>query len=307
MSRRIAGLLGAVAMAATGLAFPPTAQAQSAAADPAYATCGEADHPFAEAALKNADLIDTMEWAPFGVAEKGWEIYAPLLQREIGVTCGFGTAVFAQGVAELQTRHGLKSDGVFGPDTFTVLKGLLQERRPFVMARVRGECPAAPATFIMTNLPGREDTYGREDRRLRGDALVAYRAMVEAARRDGVLARNPGALTIFSGYRQPDADGERCAIEGNCDGKRRAACSPHGTGYAVDLNLGHLPESRIDSTAPANRLFQTRTEAYRWLVRNAHRFGFVNYVFEPWHWEWVGEASTAESVALPAVANQQAP
>jgi LAS superfamily LD-carboxypeptidase LdcB len=32
------------------------------------------------------------------------------------------------------------------------------------------------------------------------------------------------------------------------------------------------------------------TPAYRWLVANAGRFGFVNYVFEPWHWEWTGEA-----------------
>ena len=31
--------------------------------------------------------------------------------------------------------------------------------------------------------------------------------------------------------------------------------------------------------------------AYRWLVRYAARFGFVNYAFEPWHWEWVGRIS----------------
>ncbi len=32
-----------------------------------------------------------------------------------------------------------------------------------------------------------------------------------------------------------------------------------------------------------------QTPAYRWLLANARRFGFVNYVFEPWHWEWTGE------------------
>ena len=34
----------------------------------------------------------------------------------------------------------------------------------------------------------------------------------------------------------------------------------------------------------------SRTPAYRWLVANADRFGFVPYPFEPWHWEWTGEA-----------------
>jgi LAS superfamily LD-carboxypeptidase LdcB len=45
-----------------------------------------------------------------------------------------------------------------------------------------------------------------------------------------------------------------------------------------------------DSSADANRLYQVGTPAYRWLVANAARFGFVNYVFEPWHWEWIGQA-----------------
>ena len=37
------------------------------------------------------------------------------------------------------------------------------------------------------------------------------------------------------------------------------------------------------------RLYMTKTPTYRWLVANAGRFGFVNYPFEPWHWEWTGE------------------
>ena len=36
-------------------------------------------------------------------------------------------------------------------------------------------------------------------------------------------------------------------------------------------------------------LGQTQTATYRWLVAYARRYGFVNYVFEPWHWEWIGE------------------
>ena len=43
----------------------------------------------------------------------------------------------------------------------------------------------------------------------------------------------------------------------------------------------------VDSTSPASRLHMSRGATYRWLVRNAGRFGFVPYAFEPWHWEWV--------------------
>jgi LAS superfamily LD-carboxypeptidase LdcB len=46
----------------------------------------------------------------------------------------------------------------------------------------------------------------------------------------------------------------------------------------------------VDSSADENRRWQAATPAYRWLVANAARFGFVNYPFEPWHWEWTGEA-----------------
>ena len=31
---------------------------------------------------------------------------------------------------------------------------------------------------------------------------------------------------------------------------------------------------------------QGTIDAIRPPDRNAHRYGFVNYVFEPWHWEW---------------------
>lgn len=281
--------LGIAALLAAMLATAPALADEASEA----LECSRAAPQFQAAARKNAELLRTLAWSPMGTPERGWEPYAPLTQQELRTRCDATTPAFAQALAALQTEHKLEADGVFGPSTFQVLKGLWQERRPFVMARLRGECPTAPASFVMTNLPKDEDTFGREDRRLRGDALRAYRHMVEAARRDGVLLGDPKALTIFSGYRQPDVDHERCSAEGNCDGKRRAACSAHATGFAVDLNVGHAPGYRIDSTDPVNRLHQTRSDAYRWLVRNAGRFGFVNYVFEPWHWEWVGEPARA--------------
>ena len=34
----------------------------------------------------------------------------------------------------------------------------------------------------------------------------------------------------------------------------------------------------VDNTSPGSRLHMSRTATYRWLVANAHRFGFVPYV-----------------------------
>ena len=101
------------------------------------------------------------------------------------------------------------------------------------------------------------------------------------------MASDPELLQIFSGFRDPEADAARCAAQGNCDGLRRAVCSPHRTGTAVDLYVGQLDQMGVDNTSPASRLHMTRGATYRWLVENAGRFGFVPYVYEPWHWEWV--------------------
>ena len=115
--------------------------------------------------------------------------------------------------------------------------------------------------------------------------------MVAAARAEQpALTGRPDLLTVFSGYRSPEHDAARCAIEGNCQGVVRAACSAHRTGLAMDLTLDTAPGYRVDSTDDVNRLAMSRGLAYRWLVANAARFGFVNYGFEPWHWEWTGEA-----------------
>jgi LAS superfamily LD-carboxypeptidase LdcB len=54
--------------------------------------------------------------------------------------------------------------------------------------------------------------------------------------------------------------------------------------------VGQAPGFGPDSSADPNRLAMTHGAAYRWLLANAGRFGFLNYPFEPWHWEWTGEA-----------------
>jgi LAS superfamily LD-carboxypeptidase LdcB len=265
-----------------------------------YASCGDAPEPFQKAAVENAKSIDSLDWKPFGLPEKGWAIYEILVAQEIGTTCGAGTPGFAKALGAFQAKYSLPADGVFALPTFETLKGVWQERRPFVMMRVQKLCPDAPAEQMLIGIPKDQETFERQDRALRLDTILAYEAMVAAARNESsVLRADPKALSIFSGYRSPESDKIRCDTEHNCDGARRAACSAHRTGTAVDLDVGWAQGVQADTTTTENRMMQTRTAAYKWMVKNAGRFGFVNYPFEPWHWEYVGPLTALGQTPAP--------
>lgn len=285
-------------LAAAGLTL---AFGTSVLATPAQARQVICDRPtttWEAAAMANAISLRSLEWAPFGTMEMGWETYVPLLQQELGTPCDPGSAAFAEALAGFQARYSLTATGQFDQATFTVLRGVLQERRPFVMARVRGECPDPPPIHMLGYLDPNEEHAQRMTRLLRQDVLAAYRTMVAAARAEvPEIAADVELLKIFSGFRDPEADAARCATEGNCDGVRRAACSPHRTGTAIDLYVGHMPGLGVDSTQPMSRLFMSQGPAYRWLVANASRFGFTPYLFEPWHWEWTGYATAPNTAS----------
>ncbi len=241
-----------------------------------------------KAAQANAGSLRTLAWAPFGRQETGWEIYVPLIQSEIRTDCAADSEGFAAALAGWQEARGLDADGVLSEPVFLAMKSALQGRREFVRFTSLGVCPDTPDLITAAKI---EEGYGGKQVWLRPRALDAYRRMVAAARADvPEIAADPRNLTIFSGYRSPAADAARCQAEGNCDGIVRARCSAHRTGLAADIYVGQAPGFGPDSSADENRLFMTRTATYRWLLANASRFGFVNYPFEPWHWEWTGEA-----------------
>ncbi len=261
---------------------PPIFLASIAAACLAPASIASAS----EAAAANAASLTALAWAPFGRTETGWAVYAPKVAAETGTTCDAATPGFAAALAAWQGRHRLSATGVFDPPTFAAMKAKWQGARPFVHIDGKTACPPPPAT-LATAAPA--ESYGGKTIRLRPGALAAYRALLAAAKRDPFIAGEPQSLTIFSGFRDPAADAARCTQEGNCNGVVRATCSAHRTGLALDLWLGHAPGFGPDSSADANRAAMTRSPQYRWLLANAAKFGFVNYVFEPWHWEWTGE------------------
>lgn len=283
------------------LAWPMAGAAATRDPGGAAQVCDVGDLEWAAPALVNARSLETLAWAPFGAPEWGWETYLPLIRKELGTGCAPGSPVFARALAEFQFAHGLPPSGWFDPATFQVFRGLWQERRPFIMARVRQEpCPEPPPLHLLGYLVEAEEHADRLTRLLRRDVLDAYRSLVAAARAEvPEVAADPERLQIFSAFRDPEADAARCAAEGNCDGLRRAVCSPHRTGTAVDLYVGQLDTLGVDNSSPASRLHMSRTATYRWLVDNAGRFGFVPYVYEPWHWEWVGAAGDHAELAAP--------
>ncbi len=121
-------------------------------------------------------------------------------------------------------------------------------------------------------------------------AASAWRRMRAAAANDGVQLLPLSAFRSIARQtaiiREKLASGERIA-----DILRFVAapgCSEHHTGRALDL--ASPSDLRLD------RAF-ARTPEYRWLQKNAARFGFrLSYParnlhrigYEPWHWFYVG-------------------
>lgn len=234
--------------------------------------------------------MDSAAIAPFGRQETGWRVYALQVGSTAGTSCGVGTKRFAAAVASWQGRHRLRPTGTVDDATLAAMKQSWQKARPFIAAFAEGSCPEAAAEDKLADAGAHEGWQGKETQ-LDAEALAALRRMIAAARAsDRRIAADPQMLKIVSAYRSPEYDAAKCA-GGRCNGIAKAKCSAHRTGAAVDLYVGAAPGQSPVSSADANRLFQTQTPTYRWLVKNAADYGFVNYVFEPWHWEWVGERS----------------
>jgi len=310
LSFALAGATVAAAIGAWGVAARPTvandsppkpAETAASALEPAKASsCRNED--FEAAAEANARSLHTLTWSPFGRAERGWETYAPRIAVEIGADCGPETSAFAKALADWQRDNGLTPDARMSPSTFQAMKTRWQADRLFVAVRASGICPSAPVGSSLVRLDVTE-TYHGKDVMLRSDVADAYRTMVAAAKREvPELADDVETLDVFSGFRSPAYDDARCARDGNCGGITRAKCSAHRTGYTLDLVVGSAPGQPVDSTNDTNRLHMSKTPAYRWLVANSGRFGFVNYVFEPWHWEYRGASEGTDPRELRTVA-----
>ncbi len=129
-----------------------------------------------------------------------------------------------------------------------------------------------------------------EDRshQLHSQVMSFFEDMVEAAKDDGV------DLWVVSAYRSFDTQAQLKGAYTVTYGTGANAFSAdqgfseHQLGTAIDFTT-------TDMNGGLTSAFEN-TEAYKWLTENAHKYGFTlsypkgnaYYVFEPWHWRFVG-------------------
>jgi D-alanyl-D-alanine carboxypeptidase len=151
--------------------------------------------------------------------------------------------------------------------------------------------PLANPDRLMTIASYGEDIYQRYEY-LDFEAAKALMKLIYSARNDGVW------IVPVSAFR--DVERQRLLFEnqverrGSIEAASKISAPPgyseHHTGLAVDLADGRFPKQDITSQ------FEN-TDAFRWLQKNAERFGFEmsfplenqqGVMYEPWHWRFVG-------------------
>jgi len=130
--------------------------------------------------------------------------------------------------------------------------------------------------------------YGYGSGSLRPEAAKAFRAMSDAARKDGVSLRSVSAYRSFKTQKNLYARYRRYNSQAVVDTfSARPGSSEHQTGLALDIN-----------TANVQAHFE-KTPAYAWLKEHCAEYGFMlryplgkeavtGYRFEPWHYRYVG-------------------
>ena len=244
---------------------------------------------FSSAALQNLRLQTDLNWFFGGKPQRGWELYVPLISEMIGADEDAPSNGFAMRLSRWQQTNEIEPSGVLDDATLYRMIETFQSRR--IKERVpppEDHLLTAPVSdFYDPSRPA-------ELRKVELRAYMAYKRMVRAACLDpslglnvvagGELALTEKYLKIISAYRSREYQAE---LRKNSPGSGRAGLainSPHFTGRALDIYVGGTPVS----TAYSNRALQVRTPVYRWLVKNAARFGFHPYFYEPWHWEYIG-------------------
>jgi hypothetical protein len=238
---------------------------------------------------QNRKLKDSLRWTFGGKPQRGWAIYVPLIQRLIGTDEDAASEGFATSLARWQKRVGLDASGVLDEATLMRMISTWQGRR------VRGSTYPQPDQLLV--VPAAEfwdSSRADELRKVERQTYAAYKRMLAAAAadsslqlatRNGELAASEKYLKIISAFRSREYQDRLRKLEPGAGRAALAVNSPHFTGRALDLYVGGEPTITKDS----NRALQVETRAYRWLVRNAERFGFCPYFYEPWHWEYCAQ------------------
>ncbi len=233
----------------------------------------------AEAAVsENLRLRQELRWSFGGKAQRGWALYVPLIAQLIGTDRQPDSREFAAALARWQPSAGLKADGILNQETWMKMVSIFQSQR------LRGSgTPLAEQLLQAPTSAFYDPARPAELRYVEREAWAAYQRLLAAAAADRTLnLHGPDELKIISAYRSPAYQARLRAQSPHAGRVGLAVNSPHFTGRALDLYVGGEPVSTSDE----NRARQVRTPVYQWLVRNASRFGFYPYFYEPWHWEY---------------------
>jgi hypothetical protein len=251
-------------------------------------TATSAGSLFAEAAAQNASLHTDLIWT-FGKKEQhGWYLYDLLIGRTLNLKPDASANDFANAIAAWQKQKGVTPNGVLDENALMTFVSEWQNNR------LKDKTPATPDQLLMAPP---SDFYDPERlpelRQVEKSTYAAYKALVAAAIADPKLKLGHTSKTelapterffkIISSFRSREYQEELRRKAPSAGSAGLAVNSPHFTGRALDLYVGGEP---VD-TKDANRAIQVNTPAYKWLVRNAERFGFRPYFYEPWHWEYV--------------------
>lgn len=260
-------------------ANPATASISSTASSPL----------FASAALRNTQLQSELNWVFGGKNQRGWQLYTPLISSMIGAEADARTNDFAVSLSRWQKENGIEASGILENSTWSQMVSALQSNR--IKDRTY------PTAEQLVTIPASEcfdPSRAEELRKVERRTYDAYKRMVAAAAidtslglsvtGDGQLASGEKYFKVISAFRSREYQEQLRKQSPNSGRAGLAVNSPHFTGRALDIYVGGEPVSTKDE----NRAIQTQTKAYRWLVKNASRFGFQPYFYEPWHWEYVG-------------------
>jgi uncharacterized protein YcbK (DUF882 family) len=243
--------------------------------------------PGVEAAARNATLSQQLPWTFGNKQQRGWYIYTPLIKRLIDTKNESASPQFALAVGRWQAKSGLTASGVLDAETLYAMIKHWQD------ARLKDRTVATPDQLITAPISDFYDpTRAEELRQVERRTYEAYKRMVAAAVADrslglahtrGALAAEEKYLKIISAFRSREYQEKLRRESPNSGTAGLAINSPHFTGRALDIYVGGEPVDTLDS----NRSLQVETRVYQWLVKNAERFGFRPYCYEPWHWEYV--------------------
>ncbi|HVF55918.1 MAG TPA: D-alanyl-D-alanine carboxypeptidase family protein [Pyrinomonadaceae bacterium] len=243
---------------------------------------------------RNLLLKNDLNWVFGGKQQRGWYLYEPLIGRLLETEKDAGTSDFASALARWQKTYGLLPSGVLDDET------LYQMVSTWQSTRIKDKSYPQPHQLVTAPISDFYDpTRPEELRQVEREAYTAYKRMIAAAIADpslglaatpaGELAPSERYMKIISSFRSREYQ-ERLRKQSPNSGRAGLALhSPHFTGRALDIYVGGEPVETKD----ANRALQVQTRVYKWLVRNADKFGFRPYYYEPWHWEYCPETTVS--------------